>query len=332
MNGNDFSLSKTERRVLEVLCDETFSTGNFVDAPSFRADHEELMDVIPRLCRLRYIDEDNGTQTYGPSVLTLKEVDNKNCKRVLEVGSKVLPLLYAHYKNKATRNTNLLVKDMTRQLGIERAELDLALMLLRNSMSAVLGTHMTDLRHEEAYVTASEAALKCKSMDDIFAVQSGWRDQALKSNGTLPPYESFLPVSKPKTSVFDSELVKAVPENLRQVLREIEIAIPSKMTCLAVMGLRTVLDMFSSDLLGSNKGTFKEKLSQLKSKNLLHDRQIIILDAALEVGHAAIHRGHVPSEEDCLQVLKIVEHLLREHYLLAPNASKLKATAPPWSS
>lgn len=329
MNENTFSLSELELRALETLCTEVFATRELVDAVSFRVDHEEFVEVMGRLWRLRYIEEDNGAQTYSPTVLALRAIGNDECERILGIATAVMELMYENYKDKATRKEKLPLRTIAKQLWLDRQELDFALVLLRSALSLVLGGHTTNLRQEDAYILPAEAIIKYKSVDDLIAVQIGWRDQALNSNCEVPMLDGLRPATKPKTTVFDGELVQMLPSGYRQVLEELEVAIPNKLLCLAVMGLRTVLDMFACELLGGDNGTFQRKMSLLKEKNLLNDRQIRILDAALEVGNAAAHRAHVPTEEESRQVLLIVEHLLREHYLLAPNAQKLKASTPP---
>jgi hypothetical protein len=328
MDGLVFSLSDLERKTLETVCAEVLLTRELVDAVSFRADHEEFIDSIGRLCRIRYIDEDNSSQTYCPTLLTLSEVDNEQCDRVLDVGSAVLKVLYERYKNKATRKVNLPLTDLAKQLEIEREELDFTLMLLKSMLSLVLGGWTTNLRQEDAYILPAESIIKYKSMDDFVALQTIWRDQALKNSCALPELESS-PPRAPQSAFFELELVEALPEGFHRILAEVEIAVPNKLTALAVMGMRAVLDTFASELVGGDNGNFTQKISLLRQKNLLSDRQIEILEAALEVGHAASHRMHVPSDEQCRQVLEIVMHLLREHYLLAPNAKKLRDTAPP---
>jgi len=328
MPGISFSLNKLERRALETLCAETFATRELVDAPSFRADHEEFMDVMSHLVRLRYVDEDSSGQSYSPTVLALKEVDDEQCCRVLDIGSMVLAVLYEHYKNKATRRANLPIADLAKRLEIERQELDFTLLLLKNSVSSVLGTYTSNLQQEDAYILPSELVLKRRSMEDLIAIQVGWRDQALQNSHVALAHEQSAPVRTPPSAVFETELIEAMPEGFRQVLAEIEVAVPNGLSCLSVMGLRAVLDMFATEQVG-DVGGFERKIDRMAQERLLNSNQVEIIKAALEVGHAAAHRMHVPSDAECLQVLEVVKHLLSERYLLAPNARKLKDSAPP---
>lgn len=326
--SKSFSLNSVERRALGVLCSETFAGRKPVDAISFRADHEELRQVIRRLCQLRYVDEDLSSQNYVPTVLALKEVGSEECSRVLTLGTRLLDIFREHYRSKERRRTNLPLKDLAKRLEIERAELNFSMWLLATLLNPTLSGRSTNLEDEDAYVLPAEAVYDYPNVESVIALYERYRDQALQSTFALPVLGNPIPNRRPSEAFFEKELVDRLPEGIRLVLAEIETAVSARLTCLAVMGLRAVLDIFANELVGGDKGGFQQKIRLLKENNLLHDRQIEILEAALEVGHAAAHRMHIPSEDECRQVLEIVSHLLREHYLIAPNARKLRDSAP----
>ncbi len=313
---------------METLCADIFATRAPVDAVTFRADHEDLRPVIRRLCQLRYVDEDNGSQTYAPTVLGLKEVQSSDCTRVLELGAALLSLFREHYRNKETRKSSLTFSDLAARLNIDRAELNFSMRLLTSLLNPTLAGRSTSPDGEDAYVLPGETVYDYPSVDSIVAIYEGYRDQALQNTFALPPLDGPPVTKRPSISLFEKELVDRLPEGMRQFLAEIEIAVSTKLTCLTVMGLRAVLDFYANELVGGDKGGFQQKIRLLKENNLLHDRQIEILEAALEVGHAATHRMHVPTEERCRQVLEIVAHLLREHYLITPDARKLRDSTP----
>jgi len=81
------------------------------------------------------------------------------------------------------------------------------------------------------------------------------------------------------------------------------------------------------DLVG-DAGTFKDKLEKLKDEEYLAPKQIKVLDAALDVGNAASHRGHKPQRKHVVHVMDIVENLLHST-ILEPVADELKAATPP---
>lgn len=335
MNSDSPNLSDLEKHALSTLCEQTFAERAPVDAISFRADHEHLRSSIQRLCQLRYVDHDHSAQSYIPTVLGLKECGTPDCSKILDIGSKLLQMFCAHYRNKATRKSQLLHKDISTALGIDRVELNFVMSLLANSLSLAIAGRSTSSEGDEAYVLPGETAFDYPDITKVIALYEGYRQQALDSN---PLAYSGLPASLdgwpsiagvPRKRLIDADLIDKLPDSFRQVMREVEIAVSQQLNCLAVMGLRAVLDMFASELAGGDIGGFNEKIQSLRKDNLLNARQIEIIEAALAVGHAAAHRMHVPSSMECQQVLEIVAHLLREHYLLAPSAKKLKSSAPP---
>lgn len=329
MKNNEFNLSELEREALKILCDETFASCTLMDSVSFRADHPEFRQVMRRLSELRYIDEDYSTQTYNLTVLGLKEVGCNECRKVLELGSLLLGVFHGHYKNRLTRKSNLPLKDIAARLGIERHELDFSIIMLSNLLSLTSSGYTTNLRTDDAWVLPSESVYDYETIDDVVAVYEGYRDRALNGSNDMPQlHPNLAQANKLITSPFGKDLLEALPEKFHEILKEIKIAYANNLTCLSVTGLRAVIDEFATDQVG-DVGGFERKIAVMVEKKLLNDNQVDILKAALEVGHATAHRMHVPSDEECRQVLEIVMHLLREVYVLHPTARHLKDSAPP---
>ncbi len=97
---------------------------------------------------------------------------------------------------------------------------------------------------------------------------------------------------------------------------------------LPMMGARTLVDMLIVEKVG-DVGTFKQKLDTLAARGFIGTAQVEILDAALDAGSAAAHRGHTPSFEEVNAVMDIVENLLKAVYVLPDMAKSLKKTTPP---
>ena len=53
------------------------------------------------------------------------------------------------------------------------------------------------------------------------------------------------------------------------------------------------------------------------------------LDAALDAGHAASHRGHCPNHEELDHVMDIVESIIVQMYVLPEAGKRLKHSIPP---
>jgi hypothetical protein len=75
-------------------------------------------------------------------------------------------------------------------------------------------------------------------------------------------------------------------------------------------------------------GRFDQKLDALE-KEFITKKQREFLEAALDVGHAASHRGHCPTAKQLDQVMDIVESILQQIYVLPNAATELKKSTPP---
>ena len=111
------------------------------------------------------------------------------------------------------------------------------------------------------------------------------------------------------------------------LLTEIYSALHANNRRLATMGARTLLDMVMTDKV-TDVGRFDQKLDALE-KEFVTTKQREFLEAALDVGNAASHRGHCPTAKQLDQVMDIVESILQQIYVLPNAAAELKKSTPP---
>lgn len=117
-----------------------------------------------------------------------------------------------------------------------------------------------------------------------------------------------------------------LPSEFKSLLRETYTALNANSFRLAVMGARALVDMFINETVG-DVGGFAAKLSKLVETGDLSKKEKDILAAALDTGHAVIHRGHNPSGEDVKIVFDIVENLLQK-LALGKQVKNLKRHTP----
>ena len=117
-----------------------------------------------------------------------------------------------------------------------------------------------------------------------------------------------------------------LPSELQELLNEVYTALHSDSRRLALMGARTVIDMFVLDKIG-DVGTFKQKLQALVENGYLGSQQRDILDVALDAGNAAAHRGYKPSPEVLNHVIDVVESLVQS-YALEKASKSVKEAIP----
>ena len=145
---------------------------------------------------------------------------------------------------------------------------------------------------------------------------SEWEDNQLEIEFYPPQVSRRLPSWHDK-----------LPSEMQDLLTEVYIALHSNSRRLALMGARTVIDMFILDKIGDS-GSFKEKLKALVDGGYLGSKQRNILDVALDAGNAAAHRGYNPLPEDLNHIIDVVESLL-QFYILEVQSNSVKEKIPP---
>ncbi|WP_299599694.1 DUF4145 domain-containing protein [uncultured Microbulbifer sp.] len=131
----------------------------------------------------------------------------------------------------------------------------------------------------------------------------------------------------PKVSRQTPKWLDQLPEEWYELLKEIYVALHANSRRLAIMGTRTLLDLYMNEQVG-DVGGFAKKLQVLEDSGQISKPNKSTLEAALEVGHAASHRGHKAKTSEVNQVIDIAENLL-QGYLLTSGAESLRASAPP---
>jgi hypothetical protein len=93
------------------------------------------------------------------------------------------------------------------------------------------------------------------------------------------------------------------------------------------MGVRAALESVMIDRVG-DRGKFVANIEAFQKAGYLSERQRGTLDAVLDAGHAAIHRGLEPANEDVRTLVDIAEGLIEEVYLHGPRADVLDRSVP----
>ncbi len=117
-----------------------------------------------------------------------------------------------------------------------------------------------------------------------------------------------------------------LPSEYLSLLNEIYTALHADSRCLAMMGARTLIDAVIRRNVGDQQN-FSCGIRALIEKRIISDPDHEIIEAAIEAGHASVHRGHKPTVEDVNVVIDIVERLIHTE-VLAAQAKKLKESTP----
>lgn len=161
--------------------------------------------------------------------------------------------------------------------------------------------------------------LECAGCESVSMRHTNWFDQTDEYTATVYP-----PPSKRRKPHWFYQL----PTPVRALMQQVYQALDGNSRSLALMGARAVLDMVLVETVG-DKGSFSEKLDELQKKGFIGSKNKEVLEAALDAGNAASHRGYMPSSDDMSAVMDIVENLLQAIYHLKVLAESLKKTTPP---
>lgn len=161
--------------------------------------------------------------------------------------------------------------------------------------------------------------IECCGCESVMLKKTEWFSEW---DGVKTSY--FPPAASRKTPPWISDL----PEDPQEVLQEVYSALNSDSRRLAMMGARCLVDLVALDKVG-DKGSFTKALNALQCEGHLGAKQREYLEAALEVGHAVMHRAHKPELKNVNHTMDIVENLIQSAYLLDDAAKNLKGSTPP---
>jgi hypothetical protein len=115
-------------------------------------------------------------------------------------------------------------------------------------------------------------------------------------------------------------------DDSKALFGEVYVAMQNGSGRLAMMGARALLDLYIVKKVG-DVGSFNAKLKRLKESTLISGPQFDVLNAALDAGSAAAHRGHAASDTEVGIVMDILENVIHLD-LLAPVAEQLRQSIP----
>lgn len=159
--------------------------------------------------------------------------------------------------------------------------------------------------------------LECCGCEDVLMKKTFW----FSENDDVDVYYYPPRVSRQKPRWFDQ-----VPRKYHSLMNEIYTALHADSRTLSMMGLRALTDLIIAEKLGNSEG-FASGLEKLVIQGHLTTRNKAIVEAAVDAGHAASHRAHVPSSSELETVMDIVENLIQSD-LLELSAKELKKTTP----
>ncbi len=157
----------------------------------------------------------------------------------------------------------------------------------------------------------------------------GCREVLLRRTYAFSEYDDLdVRYFPPRVSRHSPKWRRDLPRDLMLVLDEVYRALDADNYRLPMMGARTLVDMLMVDKVG-DVGGFAAKLKELEKEGFVSSKNREVLEAALDAGSAAAHRGYDATPAEVNLVMDIVENVLQAVYVLHDAAQELKKSTPP---
>jgi hypothetical protein len=109
------------------------------------------------------------------------------------------------------------------------------------------------------------------------------------------------------------------------LLSEIYGALHVNALRIAAMGIRAAFEQIFVETVG-DYGSFAKNLDEFQNQGFISLLERNAVNTVLDVGHAAIHRSHSPTQQDIFAMLDVLEHLIQALYVNNKIAGTMSPT------
>lgn len=176
---------------------------------------------------------------------------------------------------------------------------------------------------EELYVSGRERyeIVRCNGCRNVAYVHRSWFSEDWPTDP--PALKRFPPVPVRARPAWMTDEQKNIPTGLLNLLSEVYASLDAKATTIAAMGARSVFEyMMLSQI--EDQNNFQKNLDAFITAGFVGERSRELLAKVLEVGHAAIHRGHEVGRQDMLVILGLIESLVELIYIHPHSINSMK--------
>lgn len=156
--------------ILKEIFELTRSSGDTVDAVSFRAHHEDGMELLDQLERNGYLRKQDDR--YRVTLVGLTTISDSTTKMFFDHFEKIFAVLRKHYKS--TPKDGIKVVDLASKAGLTFEETADCLIYMLDGIW--WASHSIDLRSPDAFVKPSESILRYKASPEAIAQLLKWHD------------------------------------------------------------------------------------------------------------------------------------------------------------
>lgn len=206
-----------------------------------------------------------------------------------------------------------------------------------NSFADVICHHHVSLEDNEIGVwwKIDYRILKCRACNYVYFRKDEISSEDIEGNYNLQEWEPY----PYKVSYWPSPIRRKAPDwiiqidsfdsNLGLLVGELYGTINNDLYVAAAIVVRTIFDGVSVHL-GINPAlSFVDKLQELETGGKISKDEKVALDALINAGSAAAHRGWRPKPQELDVMVSILETFLHRTFVLGQAARQLKESVPP---
>lgn len=169
--------------------------------------------------------------------------------------------------------------------------------------------------------------LECKGCESVKLLHQSWFSEHTDPDGEPIINSVYYPPStfraRPRW-LNDLDMSFSISALVGEIYQAMQNDAPS----LAAMGIRAVIEQIMVEKIKDN-GSFGRNLAAFKDAGYISEVQQRTLEAALEIGHATIHRAYRPEPSQLELALDIMENLVHVIYVLDSKVEDAVRRVPP---
>lgn len=326
-------LSPQDAALLTALFSAAGASTPWVEAKVFRHQHIDQLKAIDRLVDVGYIRKDRlgDKECYDPSLTALAELRAQPLiAEVFSTAEAMWRCFQAHYRESI--DVPITLKAVADTIGKPVDHVTLVHAYMREWWHTPYCVTPADTLYQS--VKVSEKVFEHPSFEGCIEELQRLRLKGLstQAHGFKWPalagdVASASPASLVPPFIEPSWFAKS-PPHAQALLREMHTARHMGLLALAAMGVRAVIDVVADDLLGVAGQGFKQKLEALRKAGHFTETEHDAIAAVVDVGHAAAHRAHVPSEADVRLMNDALDHMMFKAYSLRTTKADLGSRTP----
>jgi Domain of unknown function (DUF4145) len=318
-------LSPSDHELMSLLFDAIDQPNETIDRMRFRAAYHTQIDHIDQLEASEYLIRDAGRYRIG--LVGLVQMAGDGPRRVLADAEALWSELRKHYK--ANLNAMIPLKELAARSGLDLTSACRALIYMLDAPWSAGRSTPEDM--SEVQVASLEDVLRFDTFGDRVQQMRQWQTDRIRqrSNAVVTNLAATAEPNRTKAPGLQVPAwLDKLPQDAQILMNEIYAAMDAGTFALPAMGIRAVVDVVSKEVQQGDIGSFRKKLDGLRDAGHLTPAHHDALDAVVDAGNAAAHRGFTPSAEALASMIAAVSHLLHAIYVMPESTRLLRAGTP----